>query len=99
MKKLNLNSMKISKEVKSSVLDIFYNSVENKNKITIISNKEDNTFFFSDIPINDNGYLTTTYNIPFTCLHDGKRKTLNNKTDIINEYYSDMSEIENPLNN
>ena len=97
MKKLNLNSMKISNEVKSSVLDIFYNSVENKNKITIISNKEDNTFFFSDIPVNDSRYLSATFILPFNCLRDGKRKTLNNKTDIINEYYSNMSEIENPF--
>ena len=97
MKKLNLNSMKISNEVKSSVLDIFYNSVENKNKITIISNKEDNTFFFSDIPVNDDGYLTTTFVLPSFCINDDKMKRLNNKTDIINEYYSNMSEIENPF--
>lgn len=48
MKKLNLNSMKISNPVKSSVLDNFINNINinnNKNKITIVSNKEDNTFF------------------------------------------------------
>ena len=89
--------MKISNEVKSSVLDIFYNSVENKNKITIISNKEDNTFFFSDIQVNDSRYLSTTFTLPSFYIHNGKMKRLNNKTDIINEYYSNMSEIENPF--
>lgn len=98
MKKLNLNSMKISNPVKLSALDNFINTVNNnKNKLFVVSNKEDKTFFFSDFIINDKGYLTTTFTLPYVYSQNNKIITLNNKIDIINTYYSDMSEIENPF--
>jgi len=97
MKKLNLNSMKITYVVKPPSLDNFFNSINNKHSIIIVSNKDDNTFFFSDIPVNESGYLSTTYIIPFTISCYDKIIILNNKSDIIKEYYRNMTEIENPF--